>query len=293
MKNCVSNASQEFTDFFSRVVRWLWKTFDKLLDIFLDFLMRLVELTLAVMNLIFQVICFLLDLCIEAIQTFANVFRGIVNVVSSITCEEIEDFASACIVVLLWIGAFRIIRNLFYGVGSSTGRNEEGMSIGAQKYLFLKVFTTGMKCELNLPLGVVECDQCNLCLSLLTLHSPESERDVYRNICSSEFIQGELRSLYLSSDGFVFNIWFILQRTVLRKTFVPVYNGRVWRKNQNPGINMSRLFGHQRAANNKNKLEVVKLGQRVCPPRKRTGRRTNRRNMKRAQADFIDEELDD
>ncbi|XP_076241014.1 uncharacterized protein LOC143183374 [Calliopsis andreniformis] len=117
MKNRMSKTSQEFVNFSSRVVCWLWDTFDKLLDILLDFLARILELILAVMNLLFQVICFLRDICFEAMQTFANVFRGIVNIVSNITCEEIEDFASACIVVLLWIGAVRILRNLFNRVG--------------------------------------------------------------------------------------------------------------------------------------------------------------------------------
>ncbi|XP_076632415.1 uncharacterized protein LOC143347257 [Colletes latitarsis] len=176
MKNRESNVSQRFVDFFSRVVCWLWETLDKLLDIFLDFLARLIELTLAVMNLIFQVICYLRDLCIEAMQTFANVFRGIVNVVSNITCEEVEEFATACIVVLLWIGAIKIVRNLF---------------------------------------------------------------------------------------------------------------------KRSPGINMFRLFGQRRATNvnNNNNLAAVKLGQRVCPIRKRTKRRNNRRNVKRRpQADLTEEE---
>lgn len=109
----MSNASQQFVEFVSRVSCWLWDTLEKLLDIIFDFLARIIELTLAVMNLIFQVICFLRDLCIESMQTFANVFRGIVNVVRNISCEEIEDFASACIVVLLWIVAFKIIKSLF------------------------------------------------------------------------------------------------------------------------------------------------------------------------------------
>ncbi|XP_017752958.1 PREDICTED: uncharacterized protein LOC108545717 [Eufriesea mexicana] len=113
MKNRMSNASQQFVEFFSRVACWLWDTLEKLLDIIFDFLARIIELILAVMNLIFQVICFLRDLCIEAMQTFANVFRGIVNVVRNISCEEIEDFASACIVVLLWVVAFKIIKSLF------------------------------------------------------------------------------------------------------------------------------------------------------------------------------------
>ena len=113
MKNRMSNASQQFVDFFSQVACWTWETLEKLLDIILDFLARIIELILAVMNLIFQVICFLRDLCIEAMQTFANVFRGIVNVVRNISCEEVEDFASACIVILLWIVAFKLVRNLF------------------------------------------------------------------------------------------------------------------------------------------------------------------------------------
>lgn len=113
MKSRMSNATQQFVEFFSRVVCWLWDTLEKLLDIFLDFLGRIVELILAVMNLLFQVICFLRDLCIESMQTFANVFRGIVNIVRNISCEEIEDFASACIVVLLWVAVFRLTKNVF------------------------------------------------------------------------------------------------------------------------------------------------------------------------------------
>ncbi|XP_017882825.2 uncharacterized protein LOC108626598 [Ceratina calcarata] len=113
MKNRMSNASQKFVEFFAQVACWLWETIEKLLDIILDFLARIIELILAVMNLIFQVICFLRDLWFEAMQTFANVFRGIVNVVSNISCEEVEDFASACIVVILWFGVFKVVKNLF------------------------------------------------------------------------------------------------------------------------------------------------------------------------------------
>ncbi|XP_033324943.2 uncharacterized protein LOC117219708 [Megalopta genalis] len=118
MNNRVMDATQQCVEFLSRVVCWLWETLDKLMDILFDFLARLIELTLAVMNLIFQTICFLRDLCIEAMQTFANIFRGIVNVVRNITCEEVEDFASACIVVLLWIGFFRILKTLITQVRS-------------------------------------------------------------------------------------------------------------------------------------------------------------------------------
>ncbi|KAG7190643.1 hypothetical protein KM043_006725 [Ampulex compressa] len=119
MKNRILNVPEQFANFFSQVACWLWDTFEMLLDIALDFLARIIELILAVLNLIFQLICFLRDLCIEAMQTFANVFRGIVNVVSNISCEEVEDFASACIVVLLWYGAIKIIMNLLDKVRKS------------------------------------------------------------------------------------------------------------------------------------------------------------------------------
>lgn len=112
MKNRMSNVTQEFVEFFSRITCWLWETIEKLFDIIFDFLARIIELILAVMNLIFQVICFLRDLGIESMQTFVNVFRGIVRVISNITCEEVEDFASACIVVLLWIAAFKVAKNI-------------------------------------------------------------------------------------------------------------------------------------------------------------------------------------
>lgn len=45
-------------------------------------------------------------------QTFANVFQGIVNVASRISHEDVEDFASACIVVFLYTGAVKMFVNL-------------------------------------------------------------------------------------------------------------------------------------------------------------------------------------
>jgi len=55
MKNQMSNASDQFANFFSRVACWLWETVELVLIIVLDCLERLIELMLAVMNLIFQV----------------------------------------------------------------------------------------------------------------------------------------------------------------------------------------------------------------------------------------------
>lgn len=45
-------------------------------------------------------------------RTFANVFRGIVNVISSISCDDVEDFVSACIVVVLCTGAVKMFMDL-------------------------------------------------------------------------------------------------------------------------------------------------------------------------------------
>ncbi|TGZ45759.1 Uncharacterized protein DBV15_09448 [Temnothorax longispinosus] len=92
------NVSDQFVNLLWRVACWLWETIELVLIVIFDCLARLIELILVMMKLIFQVICFIRDLCIDAMQTFANVFRGIVNVISSISCDDIEDFASACIV---------------------------------------------------------------------------------------------------------------------------------------------------------------------------------------------------
>ncbi|KAK2586231.1 hypothetical protein KPH14_001488 [Odynerus spinipes] len=112
MKKRLANVSEQFTEFFARVACWSWDTFESLLDILMDFCARMLELILAMMNLIFQVTCFLRDLCIEAMRTYLNVFHGIVNVIKSIKCDDVEDFASACIVVVLWIEAIRIVMSL-------------------------------------------------------------------------------------------------------------------------------------------------------------------------------------
>ncbi|XP_051159053.1 uncharacterized protein LOC127280207 [Leptopilina boulardi] len=105
----IYNVFDQFLDFLMGIVSWFWDTIELLVDIFLEFLTRTLELIIVLMNLLFQVICFLRDLCIEAMQTFANVFQGIVNVIGSITCDDVEDFASACIVVLLWLGAIKVV----------------------------------------------------------------------------------------------------------------------------------------------------------------------------------------
>ncbi|XP_050462000.1 uncharacterized protein LOC126856985 [Cataglyphis hispanica] len=109
MKNCMTSVSDQFVNSFWRVFCWLWETFELVLIIILDCLARLIELILVTINLIFQVICFLRDLCIDAMQTFANIFRGIVNIISNINRDDVEDFASACIVVVLCTGAVKML----------------------------------------------------------------------------------------------------------------------------------------------------------------------------------------
>ncbi|XP_014475861.1 PREDICTED: uncharacterized protein LOC106745098 [Dinoponera quadriceps] len=111
MKGQVSNSSDRFASFFWKVVCWLWETFDLVLMIVLDYWARMVELILVLMNLTFQVICFFRDLCIDSLQTFANVFRGIVNIANSISHEDVEDFASACIVIFLYTGVAKMFVN--------------------------------------------------------------------------------------------------------------------------------------------------------------------------------------
>ncbi|XP_071560195.1 uncharacterized protein [Temnothorax nylanderi] len=112
MKSRMSSVSDQFVNLLWRVACWLWETIELVLIVIFDCLARLIELILVMMKLIFQVICFIRDLCIDAMQTFANVFRGIVNVISSISCDDIEDFASACIVVVLCTGAVKMVMDL-------------------------------------------------------------------------------------------------------------------------------------------------------------------------------------
>ncbi|XP_011140197.2 uncharacterized protein LOC105183623 [Harpegnathos saltator] len=121
MKSRVPSSRERFVSFFWKVVCWLWETLDLVLIIVLDYWARMIELILVLMNITFQVICFLRDLCIDSMQTFANVFRGIVNVVGGISREDVEDFASACIVVFLYTVAVRMFVNLLRKV-YTTGR---------------------------------------------------------------------------------------------------------------------------------------------------------------------------
>ncbi|KAL6435139.1 hypothetical protein ACFW04_005321 [Cataglyphis niger] len=109
MKNCIASVCDQFVNSFWQVFCWLWETVELVLIIILDCLARLIELILVTINLIFQVICFLRDLCIDAMQTFANIFRGIVNIISNINRDDVEDFASACIVVVLCTGAVKML----------------------------------------------------------------------------------------------------------------------------------------------------------------------------------------
>ncbi|KAH0555142.1 hypothetical protein KQX54_015538 [Cotesia glomerata] len=98
---------------------WIRDTFEISLGILMEFLGRFVDLAIAISHLFFQVVCFLRDLCIETMQTFANVFRGVVNVVRSISSENVEDFAEACLVVILWVAAIKFFFSL---VDKSYGR---------------------------------------------------------------------------------------------------------------------------------------------------------------------------
>ncbi|XP_011690129.1 PREDICTED: uncharacterized protein LOC105451405 isoform X2 [Wasmannia auropunctata] len=112
MKNRITSVSDQFVKLTWRVAYWLWETIELILIIIFDCFVRLMELILVIMKLMFQVLCFFRDLCIDTMQTFANVFRGIVNVISSISCDDVEDFASACIVIALCTGAVKMFMNL-------------------------------------------------------------------------------------------------------------------------------------------------------------------------------------
>ncbi|XP_015520191.2 uncharacterized protein LOC124308152 [Neodiprion virginianus] len=95
---------------------WIFYRFWEVLELprcaIYEIVVKLVQFLFAISNLIYQMLMFLRDLCDETMQTFANFFQGIVNVVSGISCEDVEDFASACIVVLLWIGVIKIVLNM-------------------------------------------------------------------------------------------------------------------------------------------------------------------------------------
>ncbi|XP_011863578.1 PREDICTED: uncharacterized protein LOC105559690 [Vollenhovia emeryi] len=112
MNNRMSSVSDQFVHLLWNVACWIWETIELILIIILDYLARLIELILVLMKLTFQVICFIRDLCIDAMQTFANVFRGAVNVIGSISCDQVEDFASACIVVALCGGVLKMFMDL-------------------------------------------------------------------------------------------------------------------------------------------------------------------------------------
>jgi len=42
-------------------------------------------------------------------QTFANIFRGVVKVISNINCDDVEDFASACIIIILFTAIGKVL----------------------------------------------------------------------------------------------------------------------------------------------------------------------------------------
>ncbi|XP_012256111.2 uncharacterized protein LOC105686086 isoform X2 [Athalia rosae] len=104
--------TDQFSHFVYGFLYCAWDTLELGWDVLEEIGAKLVEFFIAIFNLIFQVLIFLRDLCIETMQTFANVFQGMINVISSISCEDVEDFASACIVVLLWVGVVKIIINM-------------------------------------------------------------------------------------------------------------------------------------------------------------------------------------
>ncbi|XP_043270638.1 uncharacterized protein [Venturia canescens] len=112
MRTQILDVCDQLSDFSTGFVNWSWDTLDLLFEIFVEFLARTIELGVALLKLSFQIICFLRDVCIEAMQTFVNIFRGIVHVISSIKCEDVEDFAAACMVVFLWVAGVKIVLSL-------------------------------------------------------------------------------------------------------------------------------------------------------------------------------------
>lgn len=115
-----SSWTDQISQFIYGILYCLLDTIGLARDALLDIATKLVHFLFAIFNLLFQVVIFLRDLCIETMQTFANVFQGIINVISTISCEDVEDFASACIVVLLWIGAIKVFINMFGKVFKKT-----------------------------------------------------------------------------------------------------------------------------------------------------------------------------
>ncbi|XP_015116882.1 uncharacterized protein LOC107041039 [Diachasma alloeum] len=105
----VADVSDELSEFVSKSGSCVWDTGELVLDILLEFVTRSVELGISVLGLGFQILCVLRDLLIDALRTFANAIKGTVNVVGAIDIEDVEDFASACIVIVLWIGAGRFM----------------------------------------------------------------------------------------------------------------------------------------------------------------------------------------
>lgn len=104
--------SDQASQFFYGIFYCIWDTFELGWDAFLEIIAKLGQFFFVIFNIVFQILIFIRDLCIETMQTFANIFQGIINVISNISCDDIEDFASACIVVLLWIGAIKIVLNI-------------------------------------------------------------------------------------------------------------------------------------------------------------------------------------
>jgi len=52
-------------------------------------------------------------------QTFANIFRGVVKVISNINCDDVEDFASACIIIILFTAVGKIFMDFLKKVYSA------------------------------------------------------------------------------------------------------------------------------------------------------------------------------
>lgn len=105
----IANSSDQVIEFFDGMGKFLWETGELLLDIFLEFCRRSIELVLVVLTLILGVLCFFRDSCVHAIRTFCNAICGLINIISGIDCEDLEDFASAGVVFILWYFALKFL----------------------------------------------------------------------------------------------------------------------------------------------------------------------------------------
>lgn len=113
----------DLCEFFGSVVHISWDTVYVICDMTIEYLLQTLELAVALLGLFFEIIILFRNICIDALDTFARMLQNIILMIADISCEEIEEFVQASLIIAIWIFLGRVFVNYIINMMSSVKKN--------------------------------------------------------------------------------------------------------------------------------------------------------------------------